>query len=153
MKSTMGRGLALAWFLVVLIFTSSYTASLSSIILARQRRIPTIRSFLELQKGHGPIGCQEGSFTVNYFNSNLDISPDRLVNLVSVDDYYNSLNGGSVAAIVDESPYIDVFLSNSSNCKDLKMVDSNIAYFGGLAFVRRTFVHSNHLNLMGDFAE
>ena len=133
-KTHLGRALTLFWMITVLIFTSSYTASLSSVIIAQQQqRRPTIRSFADLQKSHLKIGCQEGSFEVDYLKSKLLISSKRLVNLITQDDYDNALTSGNVSAIIDESPYLETFLTNLG-CK-YTIADSNIGYFGGLGFV------------------
>jgi hypothetical protein len=119
--------------LFVLILKGGYTASLSSIILSQQRSVTTIASFQELQKSSKLIGYQEGSFTLYYLKNTLNINLDRLVNLTTQKDYDDALKSRRVAAIIDESPYIEAFLSNLS-CS-YKRADSNIAYFGGLAFV------------------
>ena len=132
-KTHLGRALTLFWLASVLIFTSSYTASLSSIIISQQQQVPTIQSFVDLQKSHLPIGCQEGSFTVGYLQNSLLISPERLVTLITQEDYDKALKLKNVSAIIDESPYMDTFLTNKG-C-NYKMVDSNIAYFGGFGFV------------------
>jgi ionotropic glutamate receptor len=49
------------WVFVVLILTSSYTASLAS-ILTVQKLLPTANDVRELQRGGHYIGYQEGSF-------------------------------------------------------------------------------------------
>ena len=129
----MGRALTLFWLVTVLIFTSSYTTSFSSIIIAQQQqRRATIRSFTDLQKSHLKIGCQEGSFAVNYLKNNLLISSKRLIPLINQSDYDNALRS-NVSAIIDESPYLETFLTKQG-CK-YTIADSNIGYFGGLGFV------------------
>ena len=133
-KTHLGRALTLFWLATVLIFTSSYTTSFSSIIIAQQQqRRATIRSFTDLQKSHLKVGCQEGSFAVNYLENNLFISSERLVNLITQEDYDNALTLGNVSAIIDESPYLATFMTNLG-CK-YTIADSNIGYFGGLGFV------------------
>ena len=124
----------LIWVIAVFIITSTYTANLSSILTTKeQQRCPTIRSFADLQKSHLKIGCQEGSFAVNYLKNNLFISSERLVNLITQEDYDNALTLGNVSAIIDESPYLATFMTNLG-CK-YTIADSNIGYFGGFAFV------------------
>ena len=125
----------LFWLVAVLIFTSSYTASLSSIIIAQQQQqqTPIIRSFQDLQNSQLHIGCQEGSFTLDYLKNRLHISSNRLIQLDTDKQYVDALNLNEVAAIIDESPYIETFLT-SLGC-DYTIVDSNIVYFGGFSFV------------------
>ncbi|WCJ37576.1 glutamate receptor 3.4 [Euphorbia peplus] len=66
-----------------------------------------------------PIGIQEGSFAWKYMVDELNIAESRLVKLKSQDDYLTYLQrgpqNGGVAAIVDELPYVELFMSNS-NC-------------------------------------
>ena len=125
----------LFWLVAVLIFTSSYTASLSSIIIVQQQQqqTPIIRSFRDLQNSRLHIGCQEGSFTLDYLKNHYQISSDRLIEFNTDKDYVDALNSNEVAAIIDESPYIETFLT-SLGC-DYTVVESNIVYFGGFSFV------------------
>ena len=130
--SHLGRLLMVFWLISVLIFTSSYTASLASILAAEQPS-PTIQNFVNLQKSRLKVGYQEGSFTSDYMINNLYIAADRLVPLASEEDYDSALKSGKVAAIIDESPYIDTFLT-TFGC-DYSNVDTDIAYFSGFGFV------------------
>ena len=129
----LAKAVRLFWLVAVFIFTSSYTASLSSIQIDQQQLSPTIRNFADLKRSQLPIGCQKGSFTFNYLQNTLSIPPNRLVNLVTEEDYDNALKFGNVSTIIDESPYLETFLTNMG-CK-YTIVDSNIGYFGGLGFV------------------
>lgn len=63
-----------------------------------------------------PIGYQVGSFAEHYLNEELNISKTRLVPLGSPEEYAEALKlgpdkEGGVAAVVDELPYIEIFLS------------------------------------------
>ena len=111
-KSTFGRLVILIWLFVVLIITSSYTANLTS-ILTVQQLTPSIQGISSLQASSVPIGYQTGSFVKEYLIS-LNIAPERLKPLPSIEAYANALrtglNMGGVAAIVDELPYVQVFL-------------------------------------------
>ena len=120
------------WLVSVLIFTSNYTASSSSILAAEQPS-PTIQNFVNLQKSRLKVGYQEGSFTSDYMINNLYIASQRLVPLVSEEDYDSALKSGKVAAIIDESPYMETFLT-TFGC-DYTNVDTDIAYFSGFGFV------------------
>jgi ionotropic glutamate receptor len=117
--STLGRLVLIIWLFVVLIINSSYTASLTSILTVQQltSRIEGIDTLIASTE---PIGIQDGSFAWNYLIQELNIAESRLVKLKSQDEYAIALqrgpNGGGVAAIVDELPYIELFLS-STNCK------------------------------------
>ncbi|KAJ6343421.1 hypothetical protein OIU76_005205 [Salix suchowensis] len=117
--STLGRFVLIIWLFVVLIINSSYTASLTSILTVQQltSRIEGIDS---LVTSNEPIGIQDGSFAKNYLMDELNIAGSRLVILKNQQEYSTALQrgpkNGGVAAIVDELPYIELFLS-SSNCK------------------------------------
>ncbi|XXG79735.1 hypothetical protein AAC387_Pa09g0740 [Persea americana] len=65
------------------------------------------------------IGFQVGSFAESYMTDNLNIHPSRLVSLKNPDEYERQLQlgpaNGGVAAIVDELPYVELFLANRSD--------------------------------------
>ncbi|CAL1393789.1 unnamed protein product [Linum trigynum] len=117
--STLGRLVLIIWLFVVLIINYSYTASLTSILTVQQltSRIEEIDSLIASTE---PIGVQDGSFAWNYLVDELNIAASRLVTLKTQEDYATALTKGSkaggVAAIVDEFPYVELFLS-SSNCQ------------------------------------
>lgn len=112
--STLGRIVVIIWLFVVLIINSSYTASLTSILTVQQLS-SNINGIDSLKAGNEPIGYQVGSFTAQYLVDDIGISPSRLVPLGSPDEYTKALqlgpNNGGVAAIVDERPYVEIFLS------------------------------------------
>ncbi|CAA7022011.1 unnamed protein product [Microthlaspi erraticum] len=109
--STLGRMVLLIWLFVVLILTSSYTASLTSLLTVQQLNSP-IKGVDTLISSTGRIGFQVGSFAESYMVDELNIARSRLVPLGSPQEYANALQNGSVAAIVDERPYVDLFLSD-----------------------------------------
>lgn len=108
--STLGRMILIIWLFVVLIINSSYTASLTS-ILTVQQLASNIKGIDTLIASNVPIGFQVGSFAENYMSEELGISKSRLVALGSPEEYAMALERGTVAAVVDERPYIELFLS------------------------------------------
>ncbi|KAF3528456.1 hypothetical protein DY000_02036507 [Brassica cretica] len=108
--STLGRIVLLIWLFVVLIITSSYTASLTSILTVQQLNSP-IKGVDTLISSSGRVGFQVGSYAENYMIDELNIARSRLVALGSPKEYATALQNGTVAAIVDERPYVDLFLS------------------------------------------
>ena len=108
--STLGRIVLLIWLFVVLIITSSYTASLTSILTVQQLNSP-IKGVDTLIRSSGRVGFQVGSYAENYMIDELNIARSRLVALGSPKEYATALQNGTVAAIVDERPYVDLFLS------------------------------------------
>ncbi|KAJ8504667.1 hypothetical protein OPV22_005553 [Ensete ventricosum] len=112
--STLGRVVLLIWLFLVLVLQSSYTASLTSILTVQQLSSP-VKCIDSLIAGNEPIGFQVGSFAENYLVEVLGISRSRLKALGTPNDYVRALElgpkNGGVAAVVDERPYIELFLS------------------------------------------
>lgn len=116
--STLGRFVLIIWLFVVLIINSSYTASLTSILTVQQLS-SGIQGLDSLISSSDPIGYQVGSFAKNYMMKELNIAESRLVSLNNPEAYARALElgpkNGGVAAIVDELPYVELFMS--TNCK------------------------------------
>lgn len=112
--SSLGRMVLIIWLFVVLIINSSYTASLTSILTVQQLS-SSIKGIETLITSNDRIGFQVGSFAENYLSDELDIPKSRLIALGSPEEYATALENGTVAAVVDERPYIEVFLA--SHCK------------------------------------
>lgn len=112
--STLGRLVLIIWLFVVLIINSSYTASLTSILTVQQLQ-SRVEGLDSLISGTDPIGFQIGSFAKNYLMEELNIAGSRLIPLGGPEDYANALQRGQVAAVVDELPYIEIFLSSYCN--------------------------------------
>ncbi|KAL4298437.1 hypothetical protein HN51_049105 [Arachis hypogaea] len=108
--SPLGRVVLIIWLFVVLIINSSYTASLTSILTVQQLSSP-ITGIDTLITSNKPIGFQVGSFAENYLTQELNIPKHRLVPLGSPEEYATALEKGTVAAVVDERPYVELFLS------------------------------------------
>nr|KYP41075.1 Glutamate receptor 3.2 [Cajanus cajan] len=112
--SPLGRVVLIIWLFVVLIINSSYTASLTSILTVQQLSSP-ITGINSLISSSERIGYQVGSFAANYLTEELNIPKHRLYSLGSPEEYADALEKGTVAAVVDERPYVELFLSN--HCK------------------------------------
>ncbi|CAL5349532.1 unnamed protein product [Camellia sinensis] len=116
--STLGRIVLIIWLSIVLIINSSYTANLTS-ILTVQHLTSHIDGIETLKVSDDPIGYRAGSFAERYLNEEIGIPKSRLVPLASPEEYATALQRGpkkgGVAAVVDEQPYIELFLS--SHCK------------------------------------
>lgn len=118
--SALGRIVLIIWLFVVLIINSSYTASLTSLLTVQQLS-SKIEGLDKLVSSTDPIGFQVGSFAKNYLMQEFGVAESRLKSLKQPEDYAKALdlgpNGGGVSAIVDELPYIEVFLSSYCNYK------------------------------------
>ncbi|KAI7728130.1 hypothetical protein M8C21_007125, partial [Ambrosia artemisiifolia] len=136
--STLGRFVLLLWLFVVLIINSSYTASLTSILTVQQlsSRIEGLDGMIS---SNDPIGIQDGSFARNYLVQELNIAESRIKPLKDTTDYINALrlgpNRGGVAAIVDELPYVEIFMTYTK-C-EFRIVGQEFTKSGwGFAFQR-----------------
>ncbi|XP_020593976.1 glutamate receptor 3.7-like isoform X2 [Phalaenopsis equestris] len=78
----------------------------------------SIKGIDSLIATNDPIGYQEGSFALGYMANSLKIPRSRLISYRTPDDYAEALwrgpKNGGVAAIVDELPYIEIFLETRS---------------------------------------
>ncbi|CAL5336470.1 unnamed protein product [Camellia sinensis] len=101
--STLGRLVLILWLFVVLIINSSYTASLTS-ILTGQQLMSNIEGIDSLISSTNSIGVQDGSFAYDYLIEEY------------VDAVHKGSKVGSVAAIFDELPCIELLLYKI-NCK------------------------------------
>ncbi|XP_078157752.1 glutamate receptor 2.8-like [Carex rostrata] len=113
LESNLSRFLVIIWVFVVLILTSSYTASLTSMLTVQQLQ-PSVTDVNQLLKQGDYVGYQDGSFVKDLLLK-LGFEDGKLKNLSTADDYADALAKGSanggVAAIFDEIPYVKVFLS------------------------------------------
>lgn len=102
------------WLFLLMVITSSYTASLTSILTVQQLSSP-IMGIDSLIASDLPIGYQVGSFAYTYLAENLFVPRSRLVPLGTPEEYDKALKQGpekgGVGAIVDELPYVELFLS------------------------------------------
>lgn len=120
--SNLSRFVLIIWFLVVLILTQSYTASLTS-MLTVQKLQPTVTNVKELIKNKAYVGYQEGSFvygmliSMGFDSSRLLVysSPDELQQL-----FTKGIENGGIAAAFDEVPYMNLFLATF--CSQYTMV-------------------------------
>lgn len=107
---------------VVLILTSSYTASLTSILTVQQLQ-PTVTDVNQLLSTGAYIGHQDGSYAVGMLKR-MGFQDHKFKNYSTPDQYAEALSKGSanggVDAVFDEIPYLKLFLSQ--HCADFTMV-------------------------------
>ncbi|KAG9155389.1 hypothetical protein Leryth_017917 [Lithospermum erythrorhizon] len=108
LRSNLSKFVVGIWLFVVFILTASYTAILSSILTVQQ---------IQLTKGEN-IGYQYGSLNTRYAADNFNFSAtDGTWNrYLTAGQYAQALSkgnkNGGVGAIIDEIPYIKIFLAN-----------------------------------------
>ncbi|XP_037454814.1 glutamate receptor 2.8-like [Triticum dicoccoides] len=113
LESNLSRFVVIIWVFVVLILTSSYTASLTSMLTVQQLR-PTVTDVKELQRRGQYIGYQEGTFIKPRLKK-MGFHERKMRKYSSEEEYADALSKGSanggVDAVFDEIPYLKLFLS------------------------------------------
>ncbi|KAK9059485.1 hypothetical protein SSX86_020187 [Deinandra increscens subsp. villosa] len=126
--SNLSRFVMFVWLIVVLILISSYTATLTSML--------TVEQFEIASKG-GIVGFHGGSFFGGVTVNNMNFTDSKQRSYYSYNDYADALTKGGkhggADAIVDEVPYIKMFLGKYSN-GEYAMVSSE-PVTSGFAFI------------------
>ncbi|MCL7051275.1 hypothetical protein MKW94_030307, partial [Papaver nudicaule] len=106
-RNDLSRLVLIIWVFVVLVLTSSYTASLTSTLTVQQLAVTDLRN-------GEYIGYQTGSYMKNVLKK-LGFDESKLRAYDNIQDYAEALSRGSqkggVGAIFDEIPYLRLFLS------------------------------------------
>ncbi|KAI3682564.1 hypothetical protein L1987_82627 [Smallanthus sonchifolius] len=106
LSSNLSKFVVFVWLLVVLILISSYTAILTSLLTVEQ---------FELASNGRTVGFHGGSFVAGRTVNNLRFEDYRHRPYYSYEDYAAALSEdakhGGADAIIDEIPYIKMFLS------------------------------------------
>ena len=129
LSRNLSRTVFVMWVFVVFILSSSYTATLTSMMTVQQ---------IELNAKRNNIGHQTGSVTQEVISNQKFKNPSSIW-FFSPQVYIDSFSNGSVSAIVDEIPYINIFLANHS--ADYSMVGS-MSTTNGFGFVSYSYCSS-----------
>jgi glutamate receptor, ionotropic, plant len=126
---------------VVLILQASYTASLTS-TLTVQRLTPTFSELSELLKSERKIGYLADSFTRDFLIRS-GFHESKLLPFKSPDTYEEALSNNSIAAVVDETPYLQVFLNQYCENYTLVNLQNKTSGFGfvSLPHTLHLFIH------------
>ncbi|WMV34960.1 hypothetical protein MTR67_028345 [Solanum verrucosum] len=133
--SNLTRFVLIVWVFVVLVLTSSYTASLTSMLTA-QKLQPTVTDLNDLIKNGEYVGYQKGSFVKDVLKG-MQFDSSKFRSYSTLEEYNDALSRGSknggVGAIVDELPYLRLFLNKY--CRKYTMVGPTYKTAGfGFAF-------------------
>lgn len=127
------------WAFVASLLSSTYTASLSSrLTLARLQ--PSVTNVTQLIKDGSYVGCQEGSFLVNYLKK-LQFSESKIKQYQSVGDIHVSLENKNISAYCDVLPHIKHILSQS--CGKYMIIEP-VYRTDGFAFVSMFLKYLEH---------
>ncbi|XP_044388886.1 glutamate receptor 2.8-like [Triticum aestivum] len=118
----LSRIVLIIWLVFLMVLTSSYTASLTSMLTVQQLQ-PTVTDVRELLKSGEYVGYHRGSYVKGLLEE-LGFDRSKIKPYNSPEDFHNALsrgsNNGGIAALVHEVPYIKLFLAN--HCKGYTMV-------------------------------
>ncbi|CAN6251081.1 unnamed protein product [Urochloa humidicola] len=121
-KRLTSRIVLVIWLFFLVVLKSSYTASLASMLTVQQLQ-PTVTNVDELLKTGQYVGYGRGSY-IKGLLEDLGFDASKIKPYDSSEGYHNALSKGSknggVAALVDEIPYIKLFLAE--HCKGYTMV-------------------------------
>ncbi|XP_039115641.1 glutamate receptor 2.8-like [Dioscorea cayenensis subsp. rotundata] len=113
--SNLARVVVIIWVFVVLILQSSYTASLTSLLTVEQFE-PSYTHISELKDNGERVGYLKDSFVKGFLVKTWKFDQEKLIPFRSPQEYAEALAKGSrnggVAAIIDEIPYLKVFLKD-----------------------------------------
>lgn len=128
LTSNLSRLVVNVWLFVVLILTSSYTATLSSMLTVKQIQLASESEYIGTRSQNLFIvgGSIKSNLNFNDDHIRLYKSPEELAKALSI----GSKKGG-VAAIIDEIPYIKIFLGKYGADFDMVATDSTT---NGFAF-------------------
>ncbi|XP_073147283.1 glutamate receptor 2.8-like [Henckelia pumila] len=111
--TNLARVVVVVWMFVVLILSSTYTASLSA-RLTVQRLSPPVIDANELIQNGVYVGCQSGSFLIEYLQRlGFDRSKIRTYNKPDLceDALSKGSENGGIAALFSTRPFTNLFLS------------------------------------------
>ncbi|KAK1609399.1 hypothetical protein QYE76_033072 [Lolium multiflorum] len=133
----LSRIVILVWMFVLLVLTSSYTASFASMLTVQQLS-PTVTDVHELRKKGEYVGFRRGSY-IEGLLVDIGFERSKIRPYDTHDEFYGALSNGSknggIAALVLEVPYIKLFLNKYN--KGYTMVGP-IYKSAGFAFVSLT---------------
>lgn len=130
-QSNLTRVVVVLWLFVVFILTSSYTASLSSLLTVR-RLEPNVTDIQSLKSGNLKVGCVDDSFVKKYLEEVLGFRSGNIVPFGNTEaNYIQKFENNTIDSLFLERPYEKVFLDKY--CK--KYTSINTYIFGGFGFV------------------
>ncbi|KAH7301412.1 hypothetical protein KP509_23G025200 [Ceratopteris richardii] len=116
-RTNLGRIVTVMWLLMMIIFNSSYTASLAS-LLSAQQRYPTIESFDALRNDPNI----QGLASAGAFDQAFRKGPQ---------------SPGGIGAALDELPYVQILVGSKCDLTIASTTDDRLPTFGGFGFAFR----------------
>ncbi|CAA7407338.1 unnamed protein product [Spirodela intermedia] len=129
LKSSLSKTVIIVWLFAVLILTSTYTASLASILTTANLK-PAFNDVGELVRSGKFVGYSRGSFQMDLLKPTFG---SKLIPLSGPDKYASALTKGTVNAVLHELPYVKLFLKKY--CKGYTIIGPTQKTLGfGFAF-------------------
>ncbi|KAJ9690590.1 hypothetical protein PVL29_012974 [Vitis rotundifolia] len=129
-RSNITRVVIVVWLFVVFVLTSSYTASLSS-MLTVQRLEPDLIDVEWLKATKSVVGCDGDSFVRKYLENVTKFEAADIKNISSQYQYPGEFQSGNISAAFLELPYAKVLINQF--CKNYTATKP-LNRFGGLGF-------------------
>ncbi|XP_010687160.1 glutamate receptor 2.7 isoform X2 [Beta vulgaris subsp. vulgaris] len=140
-RSNLTRMTLAAWFFVIFVLISSYTASLTSILTVPLLEPNKVKDVEWLRQTNSSIGCDGGS-VLDHLVDTLNFNPENIMNIDNQYDYEVLFNNGSIVAVFLERPY-QKFLVNE-RCKSFSRTKETFT-FGGQGFSKRLSTRTRHI--------
>ncbi|QHO14759.1 Glutamate receptor 2 [Arachis hypogaea] len=130
-NSNSARVVVGVWLFLVFVLTSSYTASLSSMLTVT--KLKSGRDINWLRQNNLPVGCDNVStFVKDYMVNVYKLHPKQIIDVDGESDIVEKFKTKQIVALFLESPYEKVFLNKYCN----QYSSTTAAYrFGGMGFV------------------
>ncbi|KAG5521594.1 hypothetical protein RHGRI_033974 [Rhododendron griersonianum] len=135
--SNLSRFVVIMWVFMVLVLTSSYTASLTS-MLTVQKLQPSVTDIRDFRKNREYVGYHNGTFLKGQLKRE-EFNLPKSRNYSTFEQYDDALSRGSknrgVAAVIHELPY--AFPKGSPLVPDISRVILNVTEGGKLTQIQR----------------
>ncbi|GLT81647.1 hypothetical protein SLE2022_000840 [Rubroshorea leprosula] len=132
-SSNLARILVVIGGIVAFILTQIYMANLTSLLTVPQLQ-PTVTNVNELLRNGENVGYQAGSFTEEIVQR-LTFDRSKMKKFTSLEVLDELFTNGSIAAAIDEIPYMNLFLTNKSHCNKYTTLTEPTFRTDGFGFV------------------
>ncbi|KAI8567927.1 hypothetical protein RHMOL_Rhmol02G0159100 [Rhododendron molle] len=127
-QSNYTKVVVVVWLFVVFVVTSSYTASLTSMLTVPLLQ-PTVTDIEWLRRSNATVGCDGDSFVKDYLRNVLRF--ENVIEVGNQENYPKKFKSGSITAAFLELPYEKVFLKEYC---DEYTATGPVYRFGGFGF-------------------
>ncbi|KAL5225539.1 hypothetical protein ABZP36_012178 [Zizania latifolia] len=131
LRSSLSRVSMVVWLFVVVVLTTNYTASLSSLLTAQRLEDQAVTAE-SLRAGGAAVGCTNGSVVARYLQEVLLFPEHRIRRFSSDDDYRRALSSGAVSAAFLRVSHAKLLIAKY--CDELMTVGP-VYHVAGLGFV------------------